>query len=61
MSENENRALAFAKEHCVQCSKNQNCIVPCIDAIHMMFFDCKMAHIKRMEEMMKNARQRAGL
>lgn len=58
MSEKENKALMFAKERCIRCENKENCTLPCSDAIHMLFFDCGMSDFLKMEELMKDARQK---
>lgn len=53
------KADELAITHCAKC-KNKNCSIPCSDVLVLLFLDChKSPH--EAQEMMKDARQRAGI
>lgn len=54
-----NKADELALTHCAKC-QSKNCSIPCSDVLVLLFLDCQ-ASPHDAQEMMINARQRAGL
>ena len=56
---NTGKADELALSHCSKCNKRE-CLLPCPDVLISLFLDCQTSPHEA-QEMMKNARQRAGI
>lgn len=54
------KADELALIHCAKCQNKKSCLIPCSDVLVLLFLNCQ-ASPHDAQEMMKNARQRAGL